>query len=84
MRNFDNNDLTNDSRDPEPLALTVTEAARMSRSSRSTIYEALQRRDLQGKKLGRRTIILRDALASYLASLPNFGDISEQSEREDD
>jgi excisionase family DNA binding protein len=57
----------------KPLALTVVEAARLSGTSRSTIYEALQRRELEGKKLGRRTIILRDALEHYLASLPSFG-----------
>ena len=83
MRNSDNESLIED-KQPEPLAHTVAEAARISRSSRSTIYEALQRRELKGKKLGRRTIILREALASYLASLPNFGDAPDPSEADDD
>jgi excisionase family DNA binding protein len=56
------------------MALTIIEAARLSGTSRSTIYEALQRRELEGKKLGRRTIILRDALKQYLSSLPAFGE----------
>ena len=74
-----NDDLVGD-KQPEPLALSVAEAARISGSSRSKLYEALQRRELRGKKLGRRTIILREALASYLASLPNFGDDPSPSE----
>lgn len=63
-----------------PIALTIVEAARLSRTSRSTIYEALQRRELEGKKLGRRTIILRDALERYLLSLPSFSAAAEKRE----
>ena len=49
----------------EPLALTIVEAAELARSSRSVIY-------LKGKKAGRRTVILREALGSYLTSLPDY------------
>lgn len=60
------------------MAVTIVEAARLSSTSRSTIYEALQRRELEGKKLGRRTIILRDALEQYLFSLPAFGEANDK------
>jgi len=56
----------------EPIVLTVREAADLSRTSRSTIYEALQRGELVGKKLGRRTLILFDDLRAYLEGLPSF------------
>jgi excisionase family DNA binding protein len=58
----------------QPIALTIAEAAELSATSKSTIYEALQSRHLVGKKLGRKTIILREDLEHFLTSLPKFGD----------
>lgn len=56
----------------EPLALTILEVVELARSSRSVIYEAMERGDLKAKKVGRRTVILNEALRSYLASLPDY------------
>lgn len=55
-----------------PLALTLSEAVAAAKLSRSEIYRALQRGDLTAKKQGRRTLILREELARYLAALPNY------------
>ncbi len=56
----------------QPLALTVEEAAYAAKLSRSEIYRALQRGDLEAKKQGRRTLILREELTRYLGALPNY------------
>ncbi|MGN3974757.1 helix-turn-helix domain-containing protein [Tsuneonella sp. SYSU-LHT278] len=54
------------------LAFHIDEAREAGAGSRSEIYEALRRGDLKAKKRGRRTVILRDDLAEYLASLPDY------------
>lgn len=54
------------------LAYHIDEASENGAGSRSEIYEALRRGDLKAKKRGRRTVILRDDLARYLASLPDY------------
>jgi hypothetical protein len=54
------------------LAFHIEEARAAGAGSRSEIYEALKRGDLKAKKRGRRTVILRDDLAAYLASLPDY------------
>ena len=54
------------------LAYHIHDASKAGAGSRSEIYEALKRGDLKAKKRGRRTIILRDDLAAYLASLPDY------------
>jgi excisionase family DNA binding protein len=56
----------------EPLAFSIVEAAELAGSSRSVIYEALERGDLKAKKVGRRTVILKEALGSYLSALPDY------------
>jgi excisionase family DNA binding protein len=40
--------------------------------SRTAIYEALKRGDLQARKAGRRTLISFADLEAYLASLPTY------------
>ena len=54
------------------LAFHIDEARDAGAGSRSEIYEALRRGDLKAKKRGRRTVILRDDLADYLAGLPDY------------
>lgn len=56
----------------DKLAFHIEEAREAGAGSRSEIYEALRRGDLKAKKRGRRTVILRDDLAAYLASLPDY------------
>jgi hypothetical protein len=56
----------------DKLAFHIDEATEAGAGSRSEVYEALRRGDLKAKKRGRRTIILREDLAAYLASLPDY------------
>jgi len=55
-----------------PLAVTITEAVRVSGVSRTSIYEALKRGDLTARKAGRRTLIAFSDLEAYLVSLPTY------------
>ena len=55
-----------------PIALTIPEAVVASRVSRSELYLALQQGELTAKKRGRRTLILRDELERFVASLPDY------------
>lgn len=57
---------------PEKMAYHIDEAVEAGAGSRSEIYEALRGGTLCAKKRGRRTIILRDELARYLATLPDY------------
>lgn len=54
-----------------PLALGIIEAARAASVGRSTIFEEINAGRLKARKAGRRTLILRDDLAAWLASLPH-------------
>lgn len=58
--------------EPNPVAFTISEAVAASKVSRSELYRAMSRGDLVAKKNGRKTLILRDDLTRYLASLPDF------------
>ncbi|MFM5892981.1 MAG: excisionase family DNA-binding protein [Novosphingobium sp.] len=55
-----------------PIAITITEAVKLSGLSRSRIYECLQARKITGLKAGRRTLIPYAELQAYLAGLPTF------------
>jgi excisionase family DNA binding protein len=55
-----------------PIALTIPEAAIVSKLSRSELYRAMSRGDLQAKKNGRLTLILRDDLQRFLTGLPAY------------
>ena len=54
------------------LAYHIDEAVEAGAGCRSEIYEALRVGTLTAKKRGRRTIILRDELARYLRTLPDY------------
>lgn len=56
----------------EPIAVTISEAVKLSGMSRTALYEALKRQDISARKAGRRTLIQFADLQAYLASLPEF------------
>ena len=58
--------------DTNALGFTISQAVDRSPCSRSALYEAMKRGDLPAKKLGRRTIILREDLEHFLADLPPY------------
>lgn len=58
--------------DDEVLAYSVNDAVDRTPVSRSDLYRAMKRGDLKAKKSGRRTLILREDLAAFLAGLPDY------------
>lgn len=56
----------------DKIGYTIIEATERAPVSRTELYLAMKRGELKAKKRGRRTIILRDDLANYLASLPDY------------
>jgi excisionase family DNA binding protein len=55
------------------ISFSISEAAIVTSLSRSFIYNALSNQELQGRKAGSRTIILRTDLEKWLQTLPLFG-----------
>ena len=55
-----------------PIAVTIHEAVKLSGMSRTSIYEALKRKDISARKAGRRTLISFADLEAYLANLPTY------------
>jgi hypothetical protein len=53
-----------------PLMLTISDAVRVSRLSRSEIYRRLAARDLDARKAGARTLITYASLSAMLERLP--------------
>lgn len=51
---------------------TIPEAVIYSGMSRTALYEALKRGELNARKAGRRTLISFADLQAYLASLPEY------------
>jgi excisionase family DNA binding protein len=54
---------------PEPLAVQVDAAARMTGVSRTEIYKAIKNLDLKSLKVGRRRLVRIDALREWLAAV---------------
>ncbi len=55
-----------------PIALTISDAVKVSGISRTSIYEALKRGDLTALKAGRRTLIRHAELEAFMAGLPVY------------
>jgi excisionase family DNA binding protein len=53
-----------------PMAFTIEEASQVSRIGRNNLYLAVQTGALRARKLGKKTLILRDDLRAWLESLP--------------
>lgn len=60
--------MGNEVRSPEPLAVSVSEAARMLGVSRPTVYALIRRADFPSFKVGQRTLISVDGLRSWIAT----------------
>jgi len=58
------------SREFQVHGLTLAEASVVAGIGRTKLYEAIADRQLTARKYGSRTIILRDDLLRFLASLP--------------
>jgi len=56
--------------DLPPLAVSISEAVRLSGLGRSSVYAAIKRGALPIRKAGRRTLIELDALRAWVAALP--------------
>jgi excisionase family DNA binding protein len=54
------------------LALTVNDAVRIARSSRTVLYEQMQAGKLPFRKCGRRTFIMRADLEAWLEQMPKL------------
>ena len=55
-----------------PMALTITEACKISKVGRSKLYIALQTGSLRARKLGKKTLILPEDLQRWLEDLPSY------------
>jgi excisionase family DNA binding protein len=51
--------------------LSIAEACAMAGLGRTKIYEAIAEGSLKARKCGKRTIVLRNELRDFLASLPS-------------
>jgi hypothetical protein len=54
-------------------AMSVPEFARFARIGESSAWKAIRERRLAARKLGRRTVILKEDAETYLRDLPRVG-----------
>ena len=54
----------------QPEGLSIVEACRVAGIGRTKIYEAIADGSLKARKFGKRTLILRADLQSFLSDLP--------------
>ena len=52
------------------LSYSIAETVELTSLGRSSIFEEIRSNRLRARKVGRRTIILAEDLANFLASLP--------------
>ena len=67
---------------PEPLLLTVVEAARLLSVGRTTIYELIERGELRTVHIGRASRVPVTAVNDYVARLLAIEDATPPSYRE--
>jgi len=63
------------------LAMNVAQAAAEAGLGRDALYAGIRSGQLEARKLGRRTIITRDALQRFLETLPALKLPADQQER---
>lgn len=54
------------------ISVTIDEAVSITGIGRTKLYEALKTGELQAKKLGKKTLILKDDLEDFLANLEPY------------
>jgi excisionase family DNA binding protein len=55
--------------EPQPLLVTVQEAAKMLRIGRTVVYELMHKRAIRSIKIGRTRRVVRASLAEYVSHL---------------
>jgi len=56
----------------EKLALSIDEASKYSTIGKTRLYQAINEGKLTAKKMGRKTLILRSDLESFLTNLDDY------------
>ena len=59
-----------------PLAYTIAEAVKATGITRTRLYEELKAGRLTAKKSGRRTLILRASIETWLENLENYNSVN--------
>lgn len=57
---------------PDKLAYSIEEACAATSLGTTKLYALMRQGKISAKAMGRRTVILRDSLERYLASLPDW------------
>jgi len=63
------------------VVLSVSEAQQILKIGKTKFYSLLKTGHIPGRKLGRRTVILRSDLNSYLSGLPSYSTQQEIAKR---
>lgn len=64
---------------PQPLCYTVAEACVLARTGRTTLYQAIRRKELVARKLGKKTLILEEDLRQWIVGLPALAPSAEEA-----
>lgn len=59
----------------QPLAYSVADACKIAAVSRTTLYEAIRRKEITPRKCGKKTLILADDLKNWVNNLPVAHDV---------
>lgn len=55
-----------------PLAYTISQTCVLSHLSRTTVYDAIKKKELRAVKRGRRTLVLAEDLRHWLEGMPSL------------
>lgn len=58
---------------PQTLTYSIDDTSKVTGICKTKLYEAIRKGELKAKKFGRRTMILRSDLESFLTNLPEMG-----------